>query len=171
MAITFKYRGASFTVDTPQEAADTLALLKRQEAEATITQFRSRFAGFRQEAQQLISAYDENKFVWTRDRFEALIERLGTAQKMALTLLLTKKEITDEELRNALKVPNNQALAGVLSGISKQAKALYIPPRAIFDFENSRFGGKRRSDYLVADEFRQIAAELSWPPSTPPAPK
>jgi len=63
-----------------------------------------------------------------------------------------------------LNVPGNQALAGVLSGISKRAVALFIPPRAIFDFENFRVGGKRRSDYLVVDEFRHIAAELNWPP-------
>lgn len=142
-----------------------LALLKRQEADAAINQYRSRFASLRKSYEDQFIAYDEN-FAWTPDRFRALISRLGDAQKLVLALLLTKRAITDEELRNALKVPGNQALAGVLSGISKQAIALYIPPRAIFDFENTRVGGKRRSDYLVVDEFRKIAAEMSWPPAS-----
>lgn len=165
MAITFKYAGASFTVDTPQEAVDTIALLKRQEAEAAIVQMRSRFSGTMKAFEQRLNAYDENKFAWTGDFFEAFVSRLGEAQKLALGLLVTRRSISDIELRDALKVPGNQALAGVLSGISKQATALNIPPRAIFNFENFRVGGKRRSDYLVVDEFRNIAAEMNWPPA------
>jgi hypothetical protein len=164
MAITFTYGGASFTVDTPQEAAETLALLKRQEAEAAIEGMRSRFSRYIKEGEQTLSVLDESKFAWTPHLFRALTHRLGEAQKLALALLVTKRSISDVDLRNALKVPGNQALAGVLSGISKQATALYIPPRAIFDFENFRLGGKRRSDYLVVDEFRKIAAEMNWPP-------
>jgi sarcosine oxidase gamma subunit len=177
MAIKFEYGGASFTADTPQEAAETLALLKRKQAEQRserrealarsfmdrkISQSRAYVEHFQKE----LSAYDENKFRWSPDRFLALVERLGNAQKLALALLTTQRSVTDVELRNALQVPSNQALAGVLSGISKQALALFIPPRAIFDFENFRVGGKRRSDYLVMDEFRKIAAEMNWPPPT-----
>jgi hypothetical protein len=178
MAITFKYGGASFTVDTPQEAAETLALLRGQQAEqkrerrealaqAWIDRRISRSTAFRDHAKNELSAYLEgNKYKWTPDRFEGFISRLGEAQKLILALLITKGSVSDVELRAALGVPDNQALAGVLSGISKQAVALFIPPRAIFDFENFRFGGKRRSDYLVVDEFRKIAADMNWPPPT-----
>src|SRR5947208_3205760 len=83
-----------------------------------------RFSQFMQEAHHRVGAYDENKFVWTPDRFSAFIDRLGDAQKLALALLVTKGSVTDEQLRNFLKVPGNQALAGILSGISKQAVAL-----------------------------------------------
>src|SRR5215472_1523378 len=158
MAITFKYGGATFTADTPQEAADTLALLKRGVAEqsrekekafdAFMRRKISQGSQYMKEAQALVGAYDESKFAWTPDRFLALVERLGKPQKIALALLVTKRSITDEELRTALNIRGNQALAGVLSGISKQAVALFIPPRAIFNFENFRSGGKRRSEYL-----------------------
>jgi hypothetical protein len=178
MAITFKYGGASFTVNTPQEAAETLALLQKQQAEqkkasrearaqAWLDRKISRSTAFMEHAQVELSAYLEgNKYKWTPDRFESFISRLGEAQKLVLALLTTKGSVTDVDLRAALGVPDNQALAGVLSGISKQAVALFIPPRAIFDFENFRFGGKRRSDYLVVDEFRKIAGEMNWPPSS-----
>lgn len=175
MAITFKYGGASFTVDTPQEAAETLTLLKRQQAEeekehrqALLQAFMDRkidrSKAYMERFQKELSSYDERKFAWTPDYFQALVSRLGEPQKLALALLVAKRSVSDEDLRNALKVPGNQALAGVLSGISKQAAALNIPARAIFDFENFRVGGKRRSDYLVVDEFRQIAADMNWPP-------
>lgn len=178
MAISFKYGGATFTVETAQEAADTLSLLKQREMEvqerrekrerheqyeAFMQRKMSQGAEYLKEAQELISSYDESKFVWTADRFRAFIDRLGKPQKLALGLLVTKRSVTDEDLRKALDVSGNQALAGVLSGISKQAIALFIPPRAIFNFENFRAGGKRRSEYLVQDEFRKIAADLNWP--------
>jgi hypothetical protein len=176
MAITFEYKGVTYTADTPKEADEMLSLVKKREvqlkqevkkkkAEAWMEWMLSRAPRYRQEADQLISSYDESKFQWTPDYFRALINRLGTPQKTALAVLVTQRSLTDEQLRKVLNVNNNQALAGILSGISKQATALFIPPRAIFDFENFRVGGKRRSDYLVVDEFRQIAATMQWPPA------
>jgi hypothetical protein len=168
VAITFKYGGATFTADTPQEAADTLALLKERdnEFEVFMKEKISRARGYMKDFHAHLSAYDESQFVWSGDLFLTFINRLGETQKLVLALLVTRRNVTDETLRSALGVPNNQALAGILSGISKQAAALLIPPRAIFDFENSRVGGKRRSEYLVVDEFRTIAAKMNWPPST-----
>jgi len=176
MAITFKYGGATFTADTAQEAAETLALLKKHQADqakskreaqaqAWLDEKISRSRAFMNNAQNEFNAYLEgDKYTWTQDRFNRFLSRLGEGQKLALALLTTKSSVTDAELRDALSVSDNQALAGVLSGISKQAISLYIPPRAIFKFENFRSGGKRRSDYLVVDEFRQIAKEVGWPP-------
>lgn len=172
MAITFKYGGASFTVDTPQEAAETLALLKRAEAEERTRKLEirafmerkiSQFQDYRKQYEKQLSAFDEGKFVWTPDYFQALVIRLGEAQKLALALLVTRRSISDEELRNALKVPGNQALAGVLSGISKQAAALNIPPRDVFSLENLRNAGKRRSNYTIANKFAEIASQMNWP--------
>lgn len=171
MAITFKFGGVTYTADTPQEASEMLGLLrkqrddaKKQKYDAWFERVKTRGLQYRREAEALINSYDENKFRWNSDYFLALMDRLGAQQKQALALLVTRQNLADEELRNVLKVSGNQALAGILSGISKQAKALYIPPRAIFDFENTRVGGKRRSDYLVVDEFRQIASKMNWPP-------
>jgi hypothetical protein len=166
MAIKFEYRGVIFTADTAQEAAEMMAILEKKEAEAVIGQMQSRVQSYMQTYERAFGALREENFVWTPDYFDALINRIGETQKLALALLVTKKSLADEELRSALKVSGNQALAGVLSGISKQAIALNIPARAIFDFENIRVGGKRRSDYIVSREFQDIAARMSWPPSS-----
>jgi hypothetical protein len=177
MAIKIEHNGSFITVDTPAEAAELLEILRMKEAlaeakakeaqaKAFIERKQSRFQADMKMFDHKLGAYKEENFAWTPDYFTALIDRLGKPQLLALALLVTKKSLADEELRNALNVSGNQALAGVLSGISKQAVALYIPARAIFDFENSRAGGKRRSDYLVTDEFRQIATQMNWPPQS-----
>jgi hypothetical protein len=164
MPVQFSYRGVTYTTDTPQEADEMLALLKKREAEAAIEGMRSRFFGHMQEAQQLFSPLVV-PFPWTRDMFISLMARIGEPQKALLAHLVTAARVSDEELRNILDLSGNQALAGTLSGISKQAASLNIPARAIFSFENSRVGGKRRSEYVVALEFRKIASELNWPPT------
>jgi hypothetical protein len=97
--------------------------------------------------------------------FLTFIEHLGESQLAALALLANRHRVTDEELRDALNVPGNQALAGVLSGISKQAAALNIPAREVFSFENFRNAGTRRSTYTVAEKFLDIAEQMNWPES------
>jgi hypothetical protein len=134
MAIRFKHGGETFTADSPEEAVKLRALLKQQEA------------------------VDLNP-----ERFLRFIERLGTTQRKAVSLLVTRQRVTDEELRDALSVSGNQALAGVLIGVSRHATALGIPARAIFSFENFRQAGKRRSTYSVSDKFLQIATGMNWP--------
>lgn len=141
-----------------------LGLFKKREADAAIEHMRSRFTGYMQEAQQLLNPL-VTPFPWTRDIFVSLLARIGEPQKAVLAQLVARGRVSDEVLRSMLGVSGNQALAGILSGISKQAAALNIPARAIFSFENSRVGGKRQSEYIVAPEFRQIASEQSWPPA------
>lgn len=161
MSIRFKYGGVSFTADTPQEAAQTLALFKERDAEAAQKRVWAKFGGEMEQLRAFVA--EEAETPWTPEVFLSFIDRLGDRQQAALALLVTRRHVTDEELRKALKVSGNQALAGVLSGISKQAAALNIPARFIFSFENLRNAGKRRSTYTVADKFWEIASNMNWP--------
>jgi len=175
MAIKFKHGGVAFTADTPEEALRLSTLLKERDAEAA----QKRIAEYQKRAgearfmtkygdgfQQIIASMDEEmETPWTFEVFLSFIDRLGSPQKAALAALVTHHRMTDEDLRKALSISGNQALAGVLSGISKQAAALGIPARAIFGFENLRNAGKRRSTYTVADKFLQIATDMNWPPA------
>lgn len=164
MAIKFKYSGILFTADTPEEAAKIRALLKKQDAEEAEKHAWSRAeAKFGGPGAQMRAFISEEFGTWTPAVFLNFIERLGSPQQTALSMIVTRRRVTDEELRKALKVPNNQALAGVLSGISKQAAALNISARHIFSFENLRTAGKRRSTYTIADNFLQIATDMNWP--------
>ena len=167
MAIRFKHRGTTYVADTPQEAAETRELLAKQDALAAQNRVWAKYGGKMDQIRAFVA--EEAETHWTPEVFFIFIDRLGEPQQAALALLVTHRRVTDEELRKVLKVSGNQALAGVLSGISKQAAALSIDARDIFGFENLRNAGKRRSTYTVADKFLDIASRVNWPgPDLPP---
>lgn len=169
MAITIKHGDELFTADTPEEAVKLRALLRQQDVERAVELNHKRVLnelGMYSNGPDAMRSLLEEEALrnpWTPQVFSRFIERIGTAQRTALSLLVTRRRVTDEELRAALNVSGNQALAGVLSGISKQAASFNIPAREIFSFENLRTGGKRRSTYSVSDRFLQIAVDMSWP--------
>jgi hypothetical protein len=166
MAITFEHGGDTYKADTPEEAATLIAFLdKRASAIARRRQLDSAFSkAFLSHPRVNLDVAEHNN-PWTPVTFSRFIERLGIPQQTALGALIMRRIVEDEQLRNVVGAKNNQALAGILSGISKQSLAVGVSPRAIFTFSNLRSGGKRKSTYEVADEFRQIAREMDWPPA------
>jgi hypothetical protein len=54
-------------------------------------------------------------------------------------------------------------LAGVLSGISKQAGANNISARSVFNIENESKSGEVTKTYVVSLDFLRIANEMNWP--------
>jgi hypothetical protein len=101
---------------------------------------------------------------WTRELFQEFIENLGDAPVQVLSVLVRQRKATDEELRKVLGVDTNQALAGVLSGISKQAGALNVPARAVYTVEDERKSGALTKTYAVAGDFLRMASDQNWPP-------
>ncbi len=101
---------------------------------------------------------------WTRGSFWKFVDSLGDSQTRALSLLVRKRKVTDEEMRRHLRLDSNQALAGVLSGISKQAGALNIPARSVYVVEDERKSGEVTKTYAVALDFLGMAMEMNWPP-------
>ena len=100
---------------------------------------------------------------WTRESFCRFIESIGELQKQVLALLVSNREQSDDALRKALKMNSNQALAGVLSGISKQSGILNISPRAVYTMKDERRGRVLHKTYVVADDFLQMCHEMNWP--------
>lgn len=105
--------------------------------------------------------YPENP--WHPVLFEKFTCSLGPAQTKVLQVLLNAKrlgnKVSDEELRAAVEVTSNKRLGGILSGISKQAKAVKIPARSVYKIEIEFAGGKRMKFYELAEEFHQVARE------------
>jgi len=100
---------------------------------------------------------------WTDQLLDTFLHRLGPDQKAILRILVDKKRVTADELRVAIAVKNNQALAGVISGISKQAAALGIGARDVFGIENRRRSGVLSKSFFVSDEFLKVAKAVGWP--------
>lgn len=164
--LKFSYGGRTHIITgTPEEVSKTFDLtmqtLKRYEEHAAADRVFAKYGGPMAKLRAFVA--EEADTPWTPEVFLSFLGRLGGPQQKALATLVLRHRLADAELRRVLGVTNNQALAGVLSGISKQAAALDIPARAIFSFENIRNAGKRRSTYAIADKFLQIASEMNWP--------
>ena len=173
MPIKFEHHGKVFEVETPEQAVLLIDLLDQKAiTRAKNFEYSERLAevlksrpGFRPSSAGNL----EPKRVWDAVIFVRFIERLGDVQKLILEFLIIRNTATDQELRTVAGVGDNLALAGVLSGISKQALAQSIPPRAVFWVKNLRSGGNRAgSRYHLAEAFLQIAREMDWPSALHP---
>jgi hypothetical protein len=100
---------------------------------------------------------------WTEAILDTFLHSLGPDQKAILRILVTRSRATADELRAAVKVDNNKALAGIISGISKQASAIGIRARDVFGIENSRRSGVLSKSYFIADQFLRMAKTADWP--------
>lgn len=100
---------------------------------------------------------------WNATLFSSFVESLGGTQKTILSLLVRNQKMTDVDLRAALELETNQQLAGVLSGISKQAGALNVPARSIYTVEDERKSGVLTRTYAIERYFGEFAKEMNWP--------
>ena len=100
---------------------------------------------------------------WTHRVFSDFITAVGDSQRMVLALLVRQTRATDSQLREAVGVSTNQQLAGVLSGVSKQAAAFDLPARAVFTIENESKSGETTKTYVVSKHFLATANTNNWP--------
>jgi hypothetical protein len=77
--------------------------------------------------------------------------------------LVLERSLSDKQLRQLLNFGDNKQLAGVLSGISKQAAAHRISARAVFNVENEFKSGDVTKTYVVAPDFLRLANDTNWP--------
>jgi hypothetical protein len=103
---------------------------------------------------------------WTPNDFTEFTERIQRRQRNLLASLLEYGSTTwlsAEKLCELLSIRGNQALAGVLSGITKVALSLDIAPERVY-LQTTRFKeGKPYRLYRVASGFLRAAAEHEWP--------
>jgi hypothetical protein len=159
---TVRYKGFEITCGTAAEAAEVIARLRAEDAK-TIERHTpgiGQFATMPALAKMLAGSVEASS--WKRETFWQFIESLGGQQKLILNLLVERKRITDDQLREAVKVDSNQQLAGILSGISKQAGAQNIPARAVYTIENESKSGLVTKTYVIAVDFLRIAREMNW---------
>jgi len=143
--------------DTPEEAERIIAYLKKEDKKEASK------SPLVRAMESMIGPTVHTVNPWTFKRFFDFIEALGDPQKETVRLLVTKHRMTDEQLRKALKVANNQQLAGILSGISKQAASLGMAARDVFTIENESKAGEVTKTYVAANRFLETAKECNWP--------
>jgi hypothetical protein len=147
LAIRFQFDGETWEADTPEEA---IALRHKLE-------YSTRFGP------DPHKKMDEMERFWTPDRFMDVIEGIGELQKKLLLEVRRKPGITSDELVTALEMKSEVALAGVLSGLSKQLKKLGIEPSSVFVIRVDWTGKSKTRSFLLDDFFIGAGTEQNWP--------
>jgi hypothetical protein len=137
---------------------DGAVLLRRELERAT-----QRFPG------DTTAQYAESQ--WTPDTITDLLEGIGDLQDRFLRILHDNPNVVSQSLVVGLNIESDVALAGVLSGLSKQLKKMSISPRDLYRVD-VRWKGKTKERYFdLAPDFRVIANELGWPEAWKQKPK
>jgi hypothetical protein len=141
VAIEFEHRGKTYRADTPKEAADLRVLLEKQDA----------------------SHGRERLGMWAADVTLEFLDGLGDKQSAFLSALAQGGNIDSETMVEALGLDSEVALAGVISGLSKQARKMNINPHDLYVVEVEWNGKKKARSFRILDDFRESLTELGWP--------
>ena len=154
--IKFWPKEMKFEFSTPAEAAATAKLLAAGDKKTIGFPLQAAIAA-------VIDTVKMDPNPWTVALFWEFVSSLGDPQRRVLGELVRKRALRDQELRELLGLADNRQLAGVLSGISKQAGAHDIPARNVYKMENESKSGEVIKTYVAALEFVQIANQMNWP--------
>lgn len=147
MAIEFKYKGTVWRADTAEEAV----ALRNELVKADKV--------FIPEHE----AMDQSEEFWTPDRFMNVVQGTGELQQKLLTAIHHKPGITSKELVQQLGLDSEVALAGVISGLSKQLTQMGVKPRQVFAIEVNWAGKTKTRRFLLDDFFLGAGMEQNWP--------
>lgn len=147
MAIRFQFNGETWEADTPEEAIALRAKLE----------YSTRFPS------DPHTEMDEEMRFWTPDKVVSVFDCIGKLQHQMLMVIRGQYGISGTQLKEKLGLESEIALAGVISGLSKQLKQLGIEPKRVFVID-VKWTGKKKSRSFVLNTFFQSAAELhNWP--------
>jgi hypothetical protein len=155
MAIEFKHNGRIWRCDTAEEAIGLRNQLE-QDDEA-----------------EYASGGDPSiieEVVWTADIFTELLNGSGTLQKKLLKFLYEKTDssfghvgVDSAEIVKALKIDSEEALAGVLSGLSKNLKRIGRQPSELYSVDVQWLKDGKVRKFRLKQGFRWAATQLGWP--------
>lgn len=147
MAIEFKYKGTVWKADTAEEAVALRNELERAD-KAFVPEH---------------EAIDQLNAFWTPDRFMDVINGIGELQQRLLAIIWRRPRITSREIVRELRLESEVALAGVISGLSKQLKQLGVELKQVFAIEVKWTGKNKTRRFILDDFFLQVGIEQDWP--------
>lgn len=157
LAIEFVHRGKKWKADTPEEAIRLRHALE-------IDEQKQRLANNPDE--QLVPVGDFLRDLdtrWTPEVFWSFLDGIGEQQTDAVLAMAEHDGISSAELTKHLKLGNEMALAGVISGLSKQLKTMDLSPSDLY-IVNTKWNGKKKERFFFLQKyFRQTAEEVGWP--------
>jgi hypothetical protein len=150
VAIEFTHGSRTWRADTIQEAIE---LRKHLESDSS-------WGVQDEDSGEFLPATPE---IWTPDIIVDLMRRLGGQQKAFLKLLYEAQHATSEMAKEKLKLSSEVALAGVLSGLSKQLKKAGLKPSVLYHTEVEWQGKDKTRTFSLEQNFRFAAEEVGWP--------
>ena len=147
LTIQFFHRGRRWKADTPEEAIR----LRRQLEVGEIAKVGARDSGI-----------DGLDGPWTREVFATFLQTIGEKQKAAVSLMAKYAGIGSAELAKRLKLDSQTALAGVISGLSKQLKMLDLAVDNLYTVRTKWKRKKKEELFFLRESFRQAAEEAGW---------
>ncbi len=149
VAVRFIYRGKKWEADTPEEAIRLRHDLEAQDA---------REPGADVRAEQEL----RSDSLWTPDTFWNFVQTIKPNQKLAVVALLESSSLWSGDLAKVIGI-HEDALCGVLGGLSKQLRQLELRPSDLYQVHTDWTGGKRRRLFSTQPAFRLAAEEVGWP--------
>lgn len=140
MAIEFEHKGQQWKADTPEEAIK-----------------------LREQLEQKDQGHTTRMSPWTLATIWDLLKGVGPMQNALLEVMATKLWITSTELIEQLGLESELSLAGILSGLSKQLRAMGIMTYSLYQIKTEWNGKKKLRSFMLAHEFKVIAELNGWP--------
>ena len=104
---------------------------------------------------------------WTADRFAGFIGHLKTRQKRFLRLLVENPDgLTNETLRREFRLKNNNALAGMITALVKNARKVGVGSGEILTKQRVQIGDSTAFEYRVTPALIEVARQHGWPKPT-----
>jgi hypothetical protein len=147
LAIQFFHRGKRWKADTPEEA---IRLRQQLEVEDVLKVGPSG------------SGIDGLGGIWTPEVFATFLQTIGEKQKAAVSLMAEHAGIGSAELAKRLKLDSQTALAGVISGLSKQLRTLDLELDNLYTVKTKWKGRKKEELFFLREFFRQAAEQAGW---------
>lgn len=84
----------------------------------------------------------------------------GNQRKLVDELLDHPEGRTDVQLQAALGMRDGKALAGVLTGLWKNAKKVGADPKEVYERQQINIADRRGYEYSLSDTFRRVAEKV-----------
>ena len=154
VAIEFTHRGKRWRADTVEEAMRLREKLEAEDAHRAAAD------------PEFAKSLTREGTLWTEDRVLDLLNGIGVAQRRFLEALAARS-VSANDMTGILKLDSQVALAGVLSGLSKQLRAMGIAPVSLYLVDTSWHGKKKERTFALARGFRVVARDMGWPEDWP----
>ncbi|SRR5216684_4459169 len=144
MAIEFEHAGKKYRVDTVDEA---VALRFRLEQSDVVN-----------------GSYGQHSKVWTPDLVMDLLNGVGDMQKKFLSVLCSGgASYRSDVITESIGLDSEVALAGVVSGLSKQLRKMSISTADVYRVDVQWKGKSKDRFFEVSLDFRDAMTELGFP--------